>query len=174
MNDDAPSRILIRYQQLIDVSRDFASIIDLDALLDRIVHASAEVCHAEQASILLFDEQKNELHFQAATNLKEIPGLLGMAVPSGSIAGWVAENRQPVILSDAHKDERFYRETEKITAYQTRSLIAVPLISRQKLIGVLEVLNKIEGEFTIYDQDTLIALASQAAIAIENASLFEQ
>lgn len=172
--DDTPSRVLIRYQQLVDIARDLASIVDMDALLLRIVQVAAEISLAEQASILLYDANKNELNFVAATNMAEEKLLSGMVVPADSIAGWVAQNHLPVIISDVHKDERFYKNVEDMTKYQTRSLIAVPLISRQNLIGVLEVINKLDGSFSIHDQDTLMALATQAAIAIENSRLFQQ
>jgi signal transduction histidine kinase len=172
--DDAPSRVLIRYQQLVDIARDLASIVDLDILLTRIVQVAAEIVLAEQASILLYEPKKNALQFVAATNMGKEKLLTGIVVPAESIAGWVAQNHQPLIIADAHKDERFYKNVEDLTRYQTRSLIAVPLVSRQNLIGVLEVINKLEGTFSIHDQDTLMALATQAAISIENSRLFQQ
>jgi signal transduction histidine kinase len=163
-----------RYQQLLDIARDLASTLDLENLLQRIVHAAADITGAEEASILLYDEIRNTLYFQTITNSKVEPLLKGIAVPADSIAGWVALNRQPVIVPDVHKDTRFFGKVEKDSQIQTNSIIAVPMQVREKLVGVLEVLNKRTGTFNQEDVSTLQVLSAQAAVAIENAHLFRQ
>jgi signal transduction histidine kinase len=173
---NTPSRpdLLKRYQRLIDLSLDLASTLDLNALLDRIVRVAADLCASEEASILLYDPVKNELFFEAATNIDK-PLMHGFTVPvESSLAGWIITNRKPLNLADAQKDERLFRQTAAITNVDTQSLLGVPLIDRDKVVGVLEAINKREGEFTQEDQLILSALGAQAAVAIQNARLFQQ
>ena len=162
------------YRRLIDIARDLASTLDLDVLLHRIVVAAAGIAEAEAGSILLYDGTARRLHFQVATNIDK-PTMRGLVVPlEGSIAGWVVTNRKPVRTTEAHSDPRFFSEIEANTGYTTRSLLAVPLITKEKVVGVLEVLNKKAGEFTDADESLLLVLGAQAAVAIENARLFQQ
>ena len=170
---DIPQRTLLeRYQRLIDIARDLASTLDLDDLLYRIVNAAADLSGAEEASILLYDEVKGELFFQAATNE---PLMRGLSVPVGSsIAGWIITNREPIIISDVMKDERYFKSIAQTTQMHTTSLLGVPLIAKDKVIGALEAINKTQGNFNEEDQDILMTLGAQAALAIENAKLFQQ
>jgi signal transduction histidine kinase len=163
-----------RYQKVMEISRDLASTLNLDVLLRRIVAAATELCHAEQASILLYDQNKQELYFEASTNLNQ-PQIRGLIVPvDSSIAGWIVTNRQPIILSDVEHDARHYRMIAQVTKTSTSSLLGVPLITKDKVIGALETINKQCGSFTEEDKEILITLGAQAAIAIENARLFQQ
>jgi signal transduction histidine kinase len=158
---------------LIEISGDLASTLDLNTLLNRIVQAGADVCNAEAASILLYDNTNRQLYFQAATNL-ETPLMQGLIVPIDSIAGWIVTNSEPVRIADAQKDPRHFGDIAKPTGVETTSLLGVPLINNNRVIGVLEAINKEEGEFTGEDQEVLVALSAQAAVAIENARLFQQ
>ena len=136
-----------RYQKVMEISRDLASTLDLDVLLRRIVAAAAELCHAEQASILLYDQNKQELYFEASTNLNQ-PQIRGLIVPvESSIAGWIVTNRQPIILSDVSHDSRHYGMIAQVTKTPTSSLLGVPLITKDKVIGALETINKQSGNF---------------------------
>ena len=167
MNNSGPSVLLERYQKLIELSRDLTSTLDLSTLLQHIVGAAANLCHAEAASILLFDEIHQQLYFQAATNL-DAPKMRGLVVPvDNSIAGWIIRNQEPVIVGDAQHDPRHFGLIGKVTNVETRSLLGVPLSTKDKSIGVLEAINKQHGEFSEEDQELLMALGSQAAIAIE-------
>src|SRR5512143_1934820 len=95
------------YRRLIEIARDLASTLDLDMLLERIVHAAAEVVGSEAASILLYDNLTRQLYFQVATNLDE-PTMRGLVVPlEGSLAGWVVLNRKSVRLTNVQEDPRF-------------------------------------------------------------------
>jgi signal transduction histidine kinase len=166
--------LLRRYQRLIELARDLASILDLDALLLRIVRAAADLCEAQEASILLYDQLKSELYFEVATN-QDAREMRGVSIPvDSSIAGWIVTNRQPIIVSDAAKDARHFAQIETITNVRTESLLGVPLIANNKVIGALEVINKRLGAFSFDDQDLLTALGAQAAVAIENSRLFHQ
>ncbi len=162
------------YRRLIDIARDLASTLDLDTLLNRIVRAAEDITDAEAASILLYDDVAHELYFQVATNLDQ-PTMRGLVVPiEGSIAGWIVTNRKPVRIADVHQDPRYFSNIESATQFTTRSLLGVPLITKEKVVGVLEVLNKKEGEFTETDENLLSVLGAQAAVAIENTRLFQQ
>lgn len=161
------------YRRLIEIARDLASTLDLDTLLTRIVHAAADLSGAEAASILLYDEAAHRLYFQVATNLDE-PTMRGLVVPMDSIAGWVVSNRKPVRVANVHQDPRYFGVIEETTRFATHSLMGAPLIAKERVIGVLEVLNKRSGEFDDTDEDLLTVLCAQAAIAIENSRLFQQ
>ncbi|HSG43365.1 MAG TPA: ATP-binding protein [Anaerolineales bacterium] len=168
------TRTLDSYLRLIEISRDLASTLDLDTLLNDIVRASADITHAEAASILLYDDTARQLYFQVATNIDE-PTMRGLIVPlEKSIAGWIVTNRQSVRIDDAHKDERFYSDVEQSIGYETKTMLGIPLITKNKVVGVLEVVNKKRGKFTDPDESMLTVLGAQAAVAIENARLFQQ
>ena len=168
------TQTLDSYLRLIEISRDLASTLDLDTLLDDIVRASADITHAEAASILLYDDTSRQLYFQVATNIDE-PTMRGLVVPlEKSIAGWIVTNRKSVRIDDAHKDLRFFSDVEQTIGYSTKSLLGIPLITKNKVVGVLEVLNKKRGRFTDPDESMLTVLCAQAAVAIENARLFQQ
>ncbi|MBM4426145.1 MAG: GAF domain-containing protein [Chloroflexi bacterium] len=162
------------YRRLIDIARDLASTLDLDILLSRIVHAAAEISGAEAASILLYDDASRQLYFQVSTNMDESTRR-GITVPlDGSIAGWIVNNRRPVRITNAHEDPRFYSNVEAVTGLTTQSLLGIPLITKNKVVGVLEALNKHKGKFTDADESMLLVLGAQAAVAIENTRLFQQ
>jgi signal transduction histidine kinase len=123
---------------------------------------------------LLYDEVKNELYFQASTNL-DAPIMGRLTVPvDGSIAGSIVTSREAVIVQETHKDPRHFDQIEDMTDFRVDSLLGVPLISNEKVIGVLEAINKKKSSFTAEDQALLSALGAQAAVAIENARLFQQ
>jgi signal transduction histidine kinase len=166
--------LLERYQRLIEIARDLSSTLDLDALLNRIVHAAADLSDAEQASILLYDQVKRELYFQAATNLDQ-PMMAGFTVPvDSSLAGWIVTHREHIIINDVERDTRHFGNVAKATNITTRTLMGVPMITNNRVIGALEAINKRDGLFTEEDVSLLTTLGSQAAVAIENARLFQQ
>jgi len=161
------------YRRLVDIARDLASTLDLDMLLSRIVHAATEISGAEAASILLYDDTARQLYFQVSTNMDESMQR-GILVPlDGSIAGWIVTNRKSVRIANVHEDKRFFQKVEKTTGFSTQSLLGIPLVTKNKIVGVLEALNKSAG-FSEADESMLLVLGAQAAVAIENARLFQQ
>jgi signal transduction histidine kinase len=162
-----------RLERLIEISRSLNSTLNLRPLLHRIVMAAQEITETEACSIMLVDRQSGQLYFEEATNL---PGVRSIVVPmEGSVAGWVAQHGEPLVVADTRKDPRFWDKADKQSTFTTRSILAVPLITRGNVIGVLEAINKAGGaEFTDEDVDTLGVLGAQAAVAVQNALLFQQ
>ncbi len=153
-----------------ELAESFISTLDLDTLLKRIGSAAEQFTNAEASSILLLDEDKESLYFKTAGGEKG--GLVKkMKVKIGEgIAGWVAKERKPLIVQDAAKDERFKKTFDQTTGFVTKSILCVPLVFNNELIGVAEVLNKKNGkEFDQADQKILQNLSNLAAIAISNA-----
>ncbi|MBN1583212.1 MAG: GAF domain-containing sensor histidine kinase [Anaerolineae bacterium] len=161
--------------RLLEVTRLLNDTLNLEMQLELIHDASTELTETEVGSTFLRDSKTNELFFLSATGnagdkLKRIP------VPmDSSIAGWVVQNGEPAIVNDAKNDSRHFGKTDDETAFDTRSILAVPLIRRGKIIGAIEVVNK-KGDRPFSDQDLelMTTLAAQAAVSIENARLFEQ
>jgi signal transduction histidine kinase len=168
-------RRLARLELIIEVSRVINSTLNLEPLLHNIIQIAAKLTATEASSILLLDKKTGELHFEIATGVKE-QEVKPIVVPlDNSIAGWVVKEGKPLLIPDVRKDPRHYHQADDTTTFSTRSILGVPLRVKDKVIGVLEVLNKIDDkEFTRDDVETLTTLAAQAAIAIENARLFQQ
>jgi signal transduction histidine kinase len=166
--------LVARMERLIDISHTIASTLELGKLLRQIVEAARELTSSEASSILLLDPRTDELRFEATTNLRALE-LEGLSVPrEGSIAGWIVSHNERLLVHDTRKDTRWNPHVDEMTAFQTRSIVGVPLTARDKTIGVLEALNKQEGTFTDDDATTLQWLGAQAAVAIINARLFQQ
>ena len=162
-------------ERVIEISRSLNLTLSLRPLLDRIIKAAQELTETEACSIMLVDRKSGQLYFEAATNLS---GVRSIVVPmEGSVAGWVAQTGEPLVVPDARKDPRFRfsRKAEEQSTLITGSILAVPLIARGKVIGVLEAINKKDGaEFTAEDIELLTVLGNQAAVAVQNALLFQQ
>jgi GAF domain-containing protein len=141
---------------------------DLNRLLKRIVYEAVRIVDAIDGSLLLVDEEEQELVFVAVrSELRD--RLLGHRIPLDTgIAGWVAMHQEPVIANDVHQDERFSSIVDKKTQFTTQSLLAVPLVSRKKALGVIELVNKFSDKpFDERDIETLSLLAPVAATAID-------
>ena len=167
-------RLLLRFQRLLDLTSELATTFDLDTLLQRIVVAARELTDCEASSLLLYDQQSHSLYFEAATGAL-VGGVGQRAIPAdNSIAGWVFTHGQPLLSDDVMSDQRFFREIDAVTRFETRSILGVPLKTKNKVMGVIESVNKVQGRFDEEDVQILQTLAAQAAIAIENSQLFKQ
>ena len=162
-------------KRILEVTRDLNSTLDLQKQLKKIQDVATELTQTEVASIFLRDKKTSELFFFAATG-EAAEKLKKIAVPmDASIAGWVVSTGLPANVNGAQSDERRYEKTDEEAQFITRSLLAVPLITQGKIIGALEVLNKIgDRSFTDEDLELLTTVAAQAAVAIEKARLFAQ
>lgn len=159
--------------RLLQISRRLSSTLRLDELLSLVMDVATELTQTETASILLVDVSTGQLHFAASTR-GEVPK--DIVVPlDNSIAGWVVRHGRSLILDDVQTDERFYANVDENLEFVTRSMLAVPLITGQGVIGALEVINKQnDSDYTSQDVALMEALASQSAVAIVNAHLFSQ
>ncbi len=146
----------------------------LAELLTEIMESCKTVMNAEASSLLLYDTEDEQLHFQVATGSKgRLVKKYSVSMGEG-IAGWVAKNQESQLIEDCYKDPRFNREFDLKSDFHTCSMICVPLVRKEKLLGVIQVINKIDGEvFTESDLRIFSTLASQCAISIENAQLIE-
>ncbi len=170
--DEALRRRVQELSLLLDVSLAMTSSLDLEQVLDVIMAEASTVLGAEAGSVLLLDEESGELVFEVSVGAgAEV--LKGRRMSAGEgVAGWVAQEGQPVLVPDVNQDTRFYRGVDSLTEITTRSLLCAPLRARDKIIGAVELINKTEGTFNSSDLTLLDALARSAAIAIENARLY--
>ncbi len=152
--------------QLAETSLVLNSTLDLETLLGHLMNAAKEIIGAESASVLLWDETTHELRFAAMPTVQSGPDLIGKSVPlEGSIAGRILLENRIIQVDDALNDPNHYQ----VANFQTRTLLGVPMTSKDKPIGVLEVVNKRDLPWTDDDRDYLSVLAAQAAVAIESA-----
>ena len=145
------------------------------ALLQSIVDAAARIFGAAAASIALVDETQGMLEFRVAYGAGN-QDVVGRRVPlDQGLAGYVAMTGQPMAISNVQQDARFNRDFAQSTGYVPRSILATPLISEERVIGVMEVLDKIDApSFGIQDMELLSLFAQQAAIAIHQSQQFER
>ncbi len=161
-----------RLQRILEISQTLTSIYDLEKLLTSILSATNELTDTEAASIMLLDESGTELRFAASTG-GDMSKLATMRVPvDNSLAGTIMRSTGPLLFDDVQQDPRHFTGVDQKLAFQSRSILGVPLVMRERPIGVLEALNKVNNEpFTDEDGQVLLTLAAQAAVAIENARL---
>ncbi len=165
---------IIQLESLIVSSEIINSKFELHSVLNILMTIVSQVVDSEAASILLMDEVKGQLYFFAASGEKK-DALNKIYIGRGEgIAGWVAANEKPVIVSDVSKDPRFTGKTDKESGFITKSILAVPLKIEDRLIGVAEAVNKKNGaEFSEEDVHLISSLATNGALAIQKAQLYK-
>jgi len=141
----------------------------------RAIEAATHLMRAETGSLLLIDEKKGELRFEVALGDKEETiKTITLRLGEG-IAGWVAQKGKPLIVNHPEEDRRFYKGVDGRTEFKTRNLICVPVKVKEKVIGVLEAINKQDGvDFDQEDLALFASLADQVAIALDNARLYQE
>jgi signal transduction histidine kinase len=162
-------------ERIVKVSQIINSTLSLEPLLRIIIQSATELTHTEACSIMLLDKRTGELRFTHSVG-EGSEGLRDMTVPlDNSIAGWIVRKRKPLLIRDAKTDPRWNSQVDKTIDFDTRSILGVPLKVKDEVIGVMELLNKIDEQGFVQD-DIQIAntLAAQAAIAIENARLLDE
>jgi GAF domain-containing protein len=137
-------------------------------LLSAIVEVARSIFGAKASSILLLDEETQELVFEAVVGEGE-DTLLGMRFPAGTgIAGWVLATRTPLVIEDVNKDPRFASDVAEGTGYVPSGLMAAPLLHDERALGVLEVLDRPErAHFSLQEMELLGLFANQASIAVD-------
>jgi Nif-specific regulatory protein len=162
---------------LYEIGQALSSVHDLDRLLQLAMEHVVTLLGIESASIILLDEERGELYFKVAYDIRvgHEQHLREVRFPANQgIAGWVIREGQSQIVPDTDSDTRFYRDVDVHTGTTTRSIICVPLRTKDRIIGVLEAINKIQGVFTIEDVRLLEAFANQLALALDNARLIQE
>jgi diguanylate cyclase (GGDEF)-like protein len=163
-----------RLSILMDIVKTANSILEPRKVIELVIEKVRLLVPSEAWSILLADEQRQELSFELALGVKG-RDLSSARVKFGEgVAGWVAQTGKPAIVNDARNDPRFTDKFDAKTQFQTRSILCAPLVSRGRTIGVVEVINRVGGSFTRADLDLLLTLMEPCAIAIENAILFQR
>jgi putative nucleotidyltransferase with HDIG domain len=166
-------RMLQKMERLMEINITLNSTLELDQVLDLIIAKAVEMLDCEAGSILLYNREKNVLCFAASTSA-DSKALAGIPVPlTDSLAGAIFSNNQPLVVRNVEKDIRHNASVAAQINFQTRSLLGVPMRIQDRMTGVLEALNKKQGTFTDEDVKILTAIASQAAVAIENAQLVQ-
>ena len=156
-------------QGLLGLARGLSSTLDVDALLKRMGQSAEQMFSCEASSIMLLDEDKEHLFFKVATGEKG-GAVTRFRVKIGEgIAGTVAQTRESLLINDVASDSRFSGQMDRASGFKTRSVLCVPMTAGGDLIGVVEILNRRNGEFTEADKGLLESLASLAALAISNA-----
>jgi signal transduction histidine kinase len=158
-----------KLRALQDISAALGSTLDLGELLEMILDRISEVMEADRSTLYLLDEETDELWSKVVQgdDVHEI-----RLKPGEGLAGAVARTGKPLNIKDAYQDVRFDAEWDRRTGYRTRSTLCVPMKNHHgRTIGVVQVLNKHEGYFTVADEALLTALASHAAVSIENSEL---
>ncbi len=162
-----------RLEVLNAVSAAAVSSLDLHTVLHETLRLTCQALGATEGSILQRNPDTDELIF--ITTLSESSSMLrGYILPPGQgIAGWVIKHRQSVCTNEVYTDERFYKAIDELTGVVTHSLMCVPLVYQDQIIGIVEVTNKRDGGFTRDDLSLLEAVASIVASAMANARLYQ-
>lgn len=146
----------------------------LQKLLDQIILASKKLLEAEAASLLLFNKEEGCLFFHTLAGGTESTLKSKRIMLGEGIAGWVAEKKKTLVINDCYSDDRFNKDFDIASGFRTRNMICVPMIQKENLVGVIQVINrKSAGDFSKEDLELFEALAAQCAVAIENARLID-
>lgn len=172
--DEEKTRLLAQLKNFADISSVINSSLEINDIIERSMSAAQSLVGASASSVLFIDEKSGQLYFNVATgdksdSVKEIRLNKGQG-----IAGWVAENNQPLIVNDAQNDARLFKNADEKSGFETRNILCVPINTKKKQIGVLQIINKLDSDFNTYDLNLMTSLSNQIAVAIENARLFEE
>ncbi len=170
----AGARTARRLKILSDITRAANSVLDPKRVMEIVMGKVQSLIRAEAWSLLLVDEKAQSLSFEMSRgdrsgSMKDYKLRIGQG-----IAGWVVRYRRPAIINDVRRDRRFDPGFDMLTGFRTRSILCAPLISRGRIIGVVELINRRRGPFTREDLDTLKILVEPGAVAIENAILYKR
>lgn len=171
---DATRRHIAETTTLNQIGQIITSILDLRETLAIIAEQAYRLLDVAAASVILYDEASGDLWFGAASGAGA-DFIRGKRLPRGQgIVDWVIEHGEPLLVQDVSQDPRFFGEWDKQMGFTTCSILCIPLKSKGRTIGAIEAVNKASGDFDQGDLTLLTSMAASAAIAIENARLYEQ
>jgi class 3 adenylate cyclase/GAF domain-containing protein len=171
------SAVVVKRNQELDTIRQIGSALasstfDINKVLKYTMDVIRELMNVEAGSLLLL--QNGELEFAVAFNIK-IKSMKKVRLKMGQgIAGYVAARGETIIVNDTEKSPHFFPVVDEVSGFNTRSALCVPMISQGQVTGVIEVLNKVGGDFDENDKDLLQSIASSVSIALENARLYKE
>ena len=159
-----------RFGSVLGICRAIGSTLDLDQVLDQVIARTSKAVRAERSTLFLVDRERSEIW----SKVMQGEGISEIRMPLGSgIAGWVCTHDQTVLLNDTRSDERFNRTVDRVTGYKTRSMVVAPVHDKGgEVIGAIQALNRLDGDFSEEDLAVLEAISAQAGVAIENARLY--
>ena len=162
---------IYRHKMLFELGQMITSEMNLDALFELIIEQINQFMRTERCSVFLYDDKKDQLWSLVSTELKRNE----IRIPTSyGVAGWVFQNKSPLIINDPYQDSRFLPDVDKKTGFLTRNILCIPLINRkQECIGTLQILNKKERGFNDHDLELLTSASHYIAISLENAKLYE-
>ncbi len=158
-----------------EIGKALTSSLEIGEILQKIMHTIGDYFRPGNWSLLLLDESANDLYFEivvgeASERIKEIRIKLGEG-----IAGWVALHRQPLLVPDVNREPRFLQKVDKISNFSTESIVAVPMKSKDKVLGVIELINNNKlNPLGKRDLEILTTVADYAAIALENSRNYQR
>jgi len=157
-----------------ETSKVLAATLDLDGVLRSLMAQVRDYFQVDATSVALVEEEVGGIVFRVAVGeaADEMTGLR-MSLDQG-IVGWVARSGEPLMVPETHVDERFYSGIDDQTGFRTRAILAVPIKTHDRTIGVIEVLNPADGSFDEDAQHLLLSVADLAAVAINNAELYDR
>jgi len=163
-----------RLAVLSDISRAANSVLEPRKVMEIVMERAQDLIQAQAWSLLLVDEKDHTLSFELVMGEK-VDEVRNYRIKIGQgVAGWVVQYKRPLIINDVKKDRRFDARVDLLTGYKTRSVLCAPLISRGRIIGAVELINKRRGRFTNEDLQMVNTLVEPGAIAIENAILYQK
>ena len=157
-----------------DVAKALTSSLNLDSILQTIMDKVAAYFKPDTWSLLMVDEPKQELYFAIAVgDAADVLKPVRLRIGEG-IAGWVAKHGEPLLIPDVYTDPRFAKRVDQLTKWHTRSIICMPLCSKQRVLGVIQLVNVEMKGFGDSELLLMRAMADYAAIAIDNARAVER
>ncbi len=161
---DSLRRFLTSIQKLIDAAHSRQQEAQALDLLEQVLDNALRAINARDGSLLVPDDETGELVFILVQGDDPQTGLIGRRLPRGEgIAGWVAKNRRSTIVNNVAADDRFYPNMDEVIEYKTKSIAAAPLIGGGRLLGVVEALNKRDGQLFTSGNQTLLSLMCRFA-----------
>ncbi|MCK5307981.1 MAG: GAF domain-containing protein [Zetaproteobacteria bacterium] len=165
---------LRQFSILYEVGSLLVSSLDQKAIRKMTMETMTRLMNAEAGSLLLLDETSGELYFEVALGIKGAKVKNVRLKRGEGIAGWVAEHGKPLIIHDVNNDPRFLRRVDKRTDFNTKNMACVPIKIKDKVVGVLQAINRLDGRFTEEEMDLFQLFSNEVAIALDNARLYEE
>lgn len=172
---DKASAYTDQLEQFMEFSQILNSSLDTSRVRELAMKATCKLLDCEGATLYLVDPEKNELYFESivgAVNSEQLKEIR-LPISEGSIAGTVAFHRKPMLVNDVAKEKRHFKKADEKNKSTTKNMVCVPVECKGKLLGVLQALNRVNGDFEKSDERLLETLASQVAIAVDNAILYQ-